>query len=65
MPKRVMSGGAHFRGLALGQHNFEELSQLWGAVDNTGSDLTCPGIEPQTFRPAKMSLITTYGKFAV
>ena len=53
MPKRVMSGGAHFRGLAPGQHNFEELAQLWGVVDNTGSDLTSPGIEPQTFHPAK------------
>ena len=31
-PKRVTSGGAHFRCLAPGQHSSEEISQRWRAV---------------------------------
>ena len=46
--KRVTSGEVHLRGLASGQHSSEETSQRWQAVGNTVSDLTGPGIEPQT-----------------
>ena len=49
-PTRVPSGGAHLRGLAPGQHCFEETSQRWRGVGSTLSDLTDPGIEPQIFR---------------
>ena len=35
-------------GLAPGQHSSEETSQRWLAVGDTASDLTGPGIEPQT-----------------
>ena len=50
MPKRVTSGGVHLRGLAPGQHSFEETSQRWRVVGDTASDLTGPGREPQTSR---------------
>ena len=30
-PKRVTSGGTYLRGLAPGQHSFEEMSQRWRA----------------------------------
>ena len=49
-PKRVTSGGAHLRGLAPGQHSSEETSRRWWAIDDTVSDLTSLGIEPQTSR---------------
>ena len=45
-----MSSGAHFRGLALGQRTPELTSQRWQAVGDNVSDLTGPGIEPQTSR---------------
>ena len=49
MPKCVTSDRAHFCGLAPGQHSSEEeASQRWRAVGETASDLTGPGIEPQT-----------------
>ena len=44
-PKGVTSGGARLRCLT-----FEETSQRWWAVNDTVSDLTNPGIEPQTSR---------------
>ena len=34
-PKRVTSCGANLRGLAPGQHSFEETSQRWRVVGNT------------------------------
>ena len=43
-----MSGGTRLRSLAPGQHSFEEMSKRWRAVGDTVSDLTDPGIEPQT-----------------
>ena len=46
-PKRVTSSGVHLRGLAPGQHSFEETSQLWRAVDDTASDLIGLEIEAQ------------------
>ena len=58
MPKRVTSGGVHLRVLALGLHSSEETSQRWRAVGYTVSDLTGPGIEPQTFR-ADSDVLTT------
>ena len=33
-PKCVASGGAHFRGLASGQHSSEKTSQRWRTVGN-------------------------------
>ena len=36
-PKRVTSCGAHFRGLAPGQHSSEETSQRWRVVGDTVS----------------------------
>ena len=50
MSKRVTSGGAHLRGLALGQSSSKETWQRWRAVGDTVSDLTAPGITLQTFR---------------
>ena len=47
-PKRVMSGGASFRGLSPGQHSSAEISRRWRAVGDTVFDLTGPEIEPQT-----------------
>ena len=46
----VTSGGAHLRGLAPGQRSSEETSQQRRAVDNSGSEITGPGIEPKTSR---------------
>ena len=48
--KRVTSDGAHLCGLAPGQHSFKETLQLWRAIGDTASDLTCPGIKPKTSR---------------
>ena len=45
-PKRVTSGGPN-SGLASGQHSSEETSQWWRADDDTVSDSTCQGTEPQ------------------
>ena len=53
-----MSGGAHLRGLAPGHHSFEEMSQQWPAIDDTVSDLTEQGIEPQTSRTDSNVLTT-------
>ena len=50
IPKRVMSGRAHLRGLSPGQHSFEETLQRWRAVGDIVSDLTRRGIEPYTTR---------------
>ena len=47
-PKSVTSNGAEFLGLAHVLHSSEETWQRWRAVGNTVSDLTGPGIEPQT-----------------
>ena len=47
--KRATSGGAHFRSLAPGQHCSEETSQQWRGVGDTVTDLTSPGMEPETF----------------
>ena len=45
-PKRVTSGGAHLRGLVSEQYSNEE---TWQADNNTVSNFTGEGIEPQTF----------------
>ena len=42
-PKPVASSGAHLRNSALGQQNFEEISQRWQAVGDTVSDLDRSG----------------------
>ena len=47
--KRVTSGGAHLRGVAVGQHDSEETSQWCRVVGDTVFDLTGSGIEPQIF----------------
>ena len=57
-PKRVTSGGIHLCGLALGQHSYEETSQRCRAVGDTVSDLTKPGIEPQTSSTESVILTT-------
>ena len=49
-PRPNLSGGAHLRDLAPGQHSSKETSQPWGAVGDTASDLTGLRIEPRTFR---------------
>ena len=46
----VASGESRPGGLAPGQHSSKESSQWRRAVGYTVSDLTCLGIEPQTFR---------------
>ena len=51
-PKRVTKGEAHLHDLAT-----EELSQQWRAIRDTVSNLTGPGIEPQTFRSDKKVFI--------
>ena len=56
-PKRVTSGGAHFRCLAPGQRSSQEISQRWRAVGET-TDLTGPGIEPPTSRTDGARLTT-------
>ena len=48
-PKRVTSGGVRIRSLAPGRHNSKETWLRWRAVSDNVSDLTDPGIEPQTF----------------
>ena len=62
MLKRVTSNGVHLRDLAFDQHSFEETSRRWRAVDDIVSDLTGPGIDPQTFLPIAMFLTTTSKK---
>ena len=57
-PKRVTNGGAHLRGLALGQHRSKETWQWWRAVVYTASNSTGPGIELQISAPIAMSLAT-------
>ena len=49
-PKRVTSGGAHFAGLAPGQHSYHKTSQRLGGVSDTVSDVTGLGIESKSFR---------------
>ena len=44
MLKRVTRGEAHLRGLAPGQHSYEETSQRWRVVGDIVSDLTGLGI---------------------
>ena len=41
-PNGVSSGGVHLD--CVTPSNFEDMSQLWRAVDDTDSDLTGPGI---------------------
>ena len=41
---------ARFQSFTPGQHNSKETSQRWQIVGATVSDLTGPGIEPQTSR---------------
>ena len=48
-PKRVTSGGAHPRVLALGQHN-SETSQRCRAIGDSVFDLIDRGTEAQTSR---------------
>ena len=43
---RATSGAVHLRGIASGQHGFEETSQRFG---NIVSDFTWPGIELKLF----------------
>ena len=64
-PKRVTSGWAHLRCLAPGQHSSEETSQLWQGVDDTVSDLTDPGFEPQSSRTDRSVLTTKLRLFKV
>ena len=47
---RKTSGRAHLRSSAPGQHSSEKTSQRWWAVDDTVSNLTNPGMEPQNSR---------------
>ena len=47
MPKHETNDGAHLRCLAHGQHRSEGTPLWWRVVDNTVSDLTDPGFEPQ------------------
>ena len=48
--ERVTSGGVPVSCLVPGLHSFEETLKRWPAVGDTVSDLTGPGIEPQTYR---------------
>ena len=57
-PPRVMSGGAHLRSLAPGQLSYEETLQQWQAISDAVSDLSEPGIEPQTYRTNSARLTT-------
>ena len=56
--KRVTSGRAHFRGLALSQQSSTETSQRWRDVGDTVPDLTDRGFEPQVSR-INSNVITT------
>ena len=47
-PMRVTSSEVHLRGLASGQHSFNEISQRWRAAGDTVLDLTSLGTKPQT-----------------
>ena len=58
LAKRVTSGRTHLRGLALRQHPSEETSQRWRTVGDIVSDLTDPGIKPQTSRTVSNVLTT-------
>ena len=53
--KRTTSGRAHLRGIAAGQHSFEEMSQRWRAFGHTASDFTVSEIER---RPPHQQLCT-------
>ena len=53
-----MSGGTHLRSLAPGQLSSEETLQRWQAIGDTVSDLSEPGIEPQTSRTDSVRLTT-------
>ena len=44
--KRLTSNGIHLRGLARGQHSFEEKTQKWRAAGYTVFSFTRPGFEP-------------------
>ena len=57
-PPRVMSGGTHVRSLAPGLFSSEETLQRWQAIGDTVSDLSEPGIEPQTSRTDSVRLTT-------
>ena len=46
--KPVTSGGGRLCGLAIMQHIFKETSKRCRAVGDTASNLSGPGIEPQT-----------------
>ena len=50
-PKRVTSGGVYLHGSApAGQHSSEKTLHRYRAVGDTVSELSDPGIEPQTPR---------------
>ena len=53
-----MSSRTDLCGLAPGQHSFEESPLQRQAVGDTASDLTGPGIEPQTSCTNSMRLTT-------
>ena len=57
-PPRVMSGRTHLRSLAPGLLSSEETLQRWQAIGDTVSDLSEPGIEPQTSRTDSVRLTT-------
>ena len=63
-PKRVTSGGAHFRGLAPGQHSFKETLQRWRAFGDTVSGFTGSEIAFRNFI-SDGSVLSNWLKFVV
>ena len=59
MLKFVASNEVHLRGLAPGQHSFEETSQQWRAVGDIVSDFTGPEIESKISR-AESDVLNRY-----
>ena len=55
---RVMSGEAHLRGLAPGQHSFEETPQRWRAGDDAVSNLPVWESNPRSQASTAMPLTT-------
>ena len=56
--KPATNGGAHLRGLALGQHSFEETSQRWRTVRDIVSDLSAPEAKLRLTAPIAIPLTT-------
>ena len=56
--KRVTSDGAYLRGLGRGQHCFQETSQQWRAVGDTGP--IYPGRESKPRPPVPISFSNTF-----